>query len=158
MINHGNFLIPEGLETGEVKISGTASFSELTPFYIIAFVGDNYLGNNIGKYRGKSYNGIYSGIMYLLTNNIAIAIDNINNAGDGDKIVTIFTVPKCAIESELPSDWELGFVKPLTATFKANPITNNFIQRPNSIDGYTPRNKKLLTYPYLYLGFNPQNR
>ena len=29
--------------------------------------------------------------------------------------------------------------------------------RPSSIDGYTPKNSKLLTYPYLYLGFNPQN-
>ena len=41
--------------------------------------------------------------------------------------------------------------------FKQNPITKTLLSRPSSIDGYTPKNKKLLQYPYLYLGFNPQN-
>ena len=36
-------------------------------------------------------------------------------------------------------------------------ISKTLNARPSSIDGYTPRNAKLLTYPYLYLGFNPQN-
>lgn len=40
---------------------------------------------------------------------------------------------------------------------KENPVTKTLNARPSSIDGYTPRNKKLLTYPYLYLGFNPYN-
>lgn len=29
--------------------------------------------------------------------------------------------------------------------------------RPTTLDGYTPRNQKLRTYPYMYIGFNPQN-
>lgn len=41
--------------------------------------------------------------------------------------------------------------------FKETPITKTLLARSNSLDGYTPRNKKLLQYPYLYLGFNPQN-
>lgn len=36
------------------------------------------------------------------------------------------------------------------------PVYNvTLISRPNSIDGYTPRNKKLLQFPYLYVAFNP---
>lgn len=45
----------------------------------------------------------------------------------------------------------------LEQNFSETPITKTLNARPTSIDGYTPRNKKLLQYPYLYLGFNPQN-
>lgn len=48
--------------------------------------------------------------------------------------------------------WEI-----LPAIFKENPIIESLISTPTSLDGYTPRNQKLRTYPYLYLGFNPQN-
>lgn len=41
--------------------------------------------------------------------------------------------------------------------FSELPITQTLLSRSSSLDGYTPRNKKLLQYPYLYLGFNPQN-
>lgn len=49
------------------------------------------------------------------------------------------------------------FYDVLDQNHKENPISKNLNARPSTIDGYTPRNKKLLTYPYLYLGFNPQN-
>ena len=48
--------------------------------------------------------------------------------------------------------WEI-----LPAIFKENPIIESLISTPSSLDGYIPRNQKLRTYPYLYLGFNPQN-
>lgn len=49
------------------------------------------------------------------------------------------------------------FFKFLQHNFKENPITKTLTSRSSSLDGYTPRNQKLLTYPYLYLAFNPQN-
>lgn len=49
------------------------------------------------------------------------------------------------------------FVDYLERNISENPVTKTLNSRPSSIDGYTPRNKKLLTYPYLYLGFNPYN-
>lgn len=48
--------------------------------------------------------------------------------------------------------WEI-----LPGIFKENPIIESLISTPTTLDGYTPRNQKLRTYPYLYLGFNPQN-
>lgn len=38
----GNNLLPEGLETGEFKVGGTAEFDELEPINIIAYSGSNY--------------------------------------------------------------------------------------------------------------------
>ena len=37
MMCHGANLIPEGLETGEFKVGGTAEFDELKPVYIVAY-------------------------------------------------------------------------------------------------------------------------
>lgn len=45
----------------------------------------------------------------------------------------------------------------LQENFTESPKIKTLLSRSNSLDGYTPRNKKLLTYPYIYLGFNPQN-
>ena len=41
--------------------------------------------------------------------------------------------------------------------FSQPATTKTLNARPSTIDGYTPRNKKLLTYPYLYVGLNPFN-
>lgn len=50
-------------------------------------------------------------------------------------------------------EYQIGYV---TEDFKANPvILQNFLNRPNNLNGYVPRNKKLLTYPYCYATFNP---
>ena len=49
------------------------------------------------------------------------------------------------------------FYKFLQENFTESPKIKTLLARSNSLDGYTPRNKKLLTYPYIYLGFNPQN-
>lgn len=51
-----------------------------------------------------------------------------------------------------------GYFEFLERNFSQSPITySNFVSTPATLDGYTPRNNKLRTYPYLYLGFNPQN-
>lgn len=38
---------------------------------------------------------------------------------------------------------------------KATPRPVTLTSTPTSLDGYTPKNQKLRTYPYCYLGFNP---
>ena len=106
--------------------------------------------------------------------------------GDGTSIsgayvVTTFTIPALSIQGQLANATHLFYgssageslvrvVVPnaylLTGydvagtgarTFNQAPSTINVASRPTSIQGYTPRNKKLLTYPYQYLAFNPNN-
>lgn len=97
---HGFNLLPEGLETGEFKVQGTAEFDELEPIYIVAFIGDNFGQETISN-RGYEYNGIYSSIPFILTNSTGTALQIINQAGDGDKILTVFSIPKLAVKSLL---------------------------------------------------------
>lgn len=64
----GNYLYPEGLEFGELKIDGTANIDDLEPWYVIAFSGDNFedsAGNILPVDQdGYKYNGIYSSITF----------------------------------------------------------------------------------------------
>lgn len=47
--------------------------------------------------------------------------------------------------------------KILDSDYTEQPVTKTLISTPTSLDGYTPKNGKVRTYPYVYLGFNPPN-
>ena len=110
MIHHGNFLIPEGLEFGELKVEGTAEFDELEPAYVVAYTGDSYqVGDDPPvqiKQEGYNYNGIYSSVTFAVANsngfNVLMRI--LNENANSDKVLTVFTVPKLAVQSLLPND------------------------------------------------------
>lgn len=110
MIHHGNNLIPEGLEFGELKVEGTAEFDELEPAYVVAYTGDNYqVGDDPPvsiKQDGFSYNGIFSSVTFAVANEYGFPVLMLilNQNANSDKVLTVFTVPKLAVESLLPVD------------------------------------------------------
>ena len=95
---------------GELKIEGTAEFDELEPAYIIAYSGDSYeiSGGSTTPVaqNGYSYNGIFSSVTYCVANeygfNVIMSI--LNEANNSAHILTVFTVPKLAVQSLLPND------------------------------------------------------
>lgn len=162
----GNYLIPEGLEFGELKVQGTAEFDELEPAYVLAYSGDSYqIGSDSPtpvSQNGYKYNGIYSSVTFAVANEYGfpVLMAFMNENANSDKVLTVFTVPKLAVKSLLPVDdpqQHTYYFEFLERNFSETPVTKNLLSRPSSLDGYSPRNQKLLTYPYLYLGFNPQN-
>lgn len=110
MIHHGNFLIPEGLEFGELKVEGTAEFDELEPAYVLAYSGDSYqVGNDPAvsvSQNGYNYNGIYSSVTFAVANDYGFPVLMLimNENANSDKVLTVFTVPKLAVKSLLPVD------------------------------------------------------
>lgn len=162
----GNYLIPEGLEFGELKVQGTAEFDELEPAYVLAYSGDSYqIGSDPPTpvaQNGYKYNGIYSSVTFAVANEYGfpVLMAFMNENANSDKVLTVFTVPKLAVKSLLPVDdpeQHTYYFEFLERNFSETPVTKNLLSRPSNLDGYSPRNQKLLTYPYLYLGFNPQN-
>lgn len=162
----GNYLIPEGLEFGELKVQGTAEFDELEPAYVLAYSGDSYqVGNDPPTpvaQNGYKYNGIYSSVTFAVANEYGfpVLMAFMNENANSDKVLTVFTVPKLAVRSLLPVDdpqQHTYYFEFLERNFSETPIIKTLISTPSTLDGYTPRNQKLRTYPYLYLGFNPQN-
>lgn len=82
-----------------------------------------------------------------------------NKGANSSYVLTVFTVPKLAIKNFIPPETVLPNIywSFIPVDYTESAVTKTLVSRPTSIDNYTPRNKKLLTYPYLYLGFNPQN-
>lgn len=82
-----------------------------------------------------------------------------------DYIVSCFSVPKLAVKDfMIPENYAQGYgtnapvyILQNGKTYNQNKVSKTLVSTPNNLDGYTPRNQKLRTYPYLYLGFNPAN-
>ena len=179
----GANLLPEGVEVGEYKIGGTSSVADLEPYYIIAYT-DPIISYRDGKDKsrylyltdlGKMINGIpqmaslicvtsVTKLSYLISSIVGYDDETGMANNQSEKAIAFFTVPKCATAGLLtnatrltpldnqPGSYAIDDIYILAGTATAQ--LDTFLARPTSIDGYTPRNKKLLTYPYLYLGFN----
>lgn len=62
-------------------------------------------------------------------------------------IYNVYIVPRKFIDQTLPTGDVFAKMQDVTAS-------KNYayqVNKPTSVNGYTPRNKKLLTYPYCYL-------
>lgn len=161
MIYHGNNLVPEGLEIGETKISGTAEFDELEPAYIIAYAGQQV--GNVGQpvnQNGFVYNGIISGITFILCpsiNQLRNRMQDINNDttyNSQDNVITIFTIPRLALLSLIqemeanPTMVEFLFGKILDSNITQSPITKTLVSTPSSIDRLYTTKSKIKNIPF----------
>lgn len=116
------------------------------------------------KQGGYVVNGITQSVVFLICENEWY--DNLMNRLQqetySDYIISCFSVPKLAVQDFMTSENQLApndyiYVLQGGKTYTANPIFKTLVSTPNNLDGYTPRNQKLRTYPYVYLGFNPNN-
>lgn len=168
MTYHGANLVPEGFEIGEPKVNASSSIDGLTPVYVVAYArnpyDDGFTQTQPISKQGVILNGVASGLFYCLCNSHTIQglLYTINHAGYGESIVAVFSVPALAFvgfNNLTISDLIDGssLLLWIVSDFKANAVSLNLTSLPSSLDGYTPRNQKLRTYPFVYLGFNPQN-
>lgn len=141
----GKNLIDENLATGEyVTVSRqTIDFNKM---YIV--VASTVTLDYMESVSGDSYNGIYSGVAYYAFDPLNRghmtfldrAITRLDEAGKGDAIVEMYMIP-----SELVPRPTTGVPIP-----SSRPEFNMFANVPNTatLQGYKPRNNKLLNYPY----------
>lgn len=172
--------MPENLETGEYKVQGTADISNLNAVIVCAYAGTDITinargitlsekNNDLSNKISYNLNGIPSSIPFLICQDdeayrdLVYSLQNIGN--QSEKIVAMFTVPYLAVkdlfiaanELEFANEYHGGHSKIFVADGKSTPYIQNLIALPTSLDGYTPVNAKLRTYPYIYVGFNPSN-
>lgn len=155
----GSNLIPEGLETGEFKVQAWSGITGLDGIYCLAYASNELtIDETQYTFNGTEINGIPTSVFYILTDNIQLLLEKIGS-GNTDKIVTIFTIPKFCVQSILDDEQvTANYIIPLTNSiyYTVPDLIEEFLF-PSTLDGYTPRNKKLLTYPYRYFGFNAPN-
>lgn len=163
----GSNLLDEGFEIGEPILNSEIEDDNLEPYFVIAYSGDyiEFQGTrtNIPQ-EGFAINGNPSSIAYIICGGIpsfSTMIQIINDSGMGDKIFTCFTIPKVAfphyepyIINGIQSNLPCHIISTGNYAGSEKEITFN---KNTSLDGYLPRNKKLLIYPYNYIAFTALN-
>ena len=173
----GLHTIPENLETGDYVIDSKIKKDGYTTSdicFILATTMYPYIQYNTEDQRYylqggyatpcNVYNSNLSGVEYWwyanTTNGIAQlqhTIQAFNNSGQGDAIYMLFTCPDSCFEKvlEIQDQGYWGYVKQKQGAYiqqwLADDQTYSAISKPTTLNGYTPHNKKLLTWPYCYL-------
>lgn len=167
----GSNLVPESLEHGEYVTNGNVTKFSSSLYYIINADKEpstNSQGQPTATSTVYSTNagGIpMSGGLYLFTN-----MPTLTNAfltysrmeGGIDHVKNVYVATPLNIQGA-DSDYELGSFELDEYAYyrykgKSSPVERSVtISAPNTINGYTPRNNKLLSAPYQYLLLSNNN-
>lgn len=148
----GKHTVPEMLETGEYICNNTINDTSMdsTRFIVASAVNlETGADSNI-----RLYNGVLNGWYYYCFSTVAEvreALSDIATLRSNDAIVSIFIMPTKFIHLE---DGDNRVVEshdvPKYDLFGYDD-DNTPIEKPTDVNGYVPKNNKLLTYPYSYL-------
>lgn len=156
----GLHTVPENLELGEFIINNVEELDIRANNLFICMGLSRYPSNLPLDNDNRVYGKVYSGLLYLLfedatsCSKMIKAMDNLGYAGD---IFTIFTIPTSLSFSNSWYTGDIGnqtgikFAVVQTSNSATSMVSNKEITINNTIDSYTPKNKKLLTWPYNYL-------
>lgn len=163
----GVHTIPEDVETGEYITNQKIRGVSLTQYGII--VGSTIdLADDDATLISPAYENIngcvqgsvYSGLKYYMFTNTNVlngVLQRVANAGKSSAIVTMFMAPNNYYEATAVPDHSF-----YTVDDKFGAYTNTFTYsdgqttvtppgNPTNVNGYVPRNNKLLTFPYCYI-------
>ena len=140
--NVGEHTIPENVQLGEYIINHHFRDSNLQDNYKLV-MGSTEAPSGEGAIYGGHYNGIYSGVKYYTydSENLTANLQYLANNNKIEAVSSLFIAPSFLIDS-------VGGAVQDSNTAKNYEIT---ISGLTSLNGYTPSNKKLLTYPYCYM-------
>ena len=149
----GRHTLPENIETGEFKINSVYADPNLDQasdvhYYLATTLDLSGVGsqNPLKQVGGGLYNGVYSGCRYYRFTrdnygSIKAILQWIANCGQLDGVVGLFLCPSMLDTSGSNEVAE-----------SSNPISYNLsVAKTYGLDGYTPKNNKMYTYPYCYL-------
>lgn len=158
----GAHTIPERLETGDYICNSLDQIFNGNNTYICIACSD--VPDDLSMRTVRYYNGVFSGTEPFLFREYQAAanfVTMMSSAAKADAIVSVYLVPQSLFTGQT-LNWE---IKTIPAgghnyTFEVSRIpvsntavlmnTSSSITPPTTIDGYTPKNNKVLTYPYSY--------
>ena len=160
----GLHTIPEGLECGEYIINSSGSigsgYFEYTKMHVC--IGTSYLPNNTPNMytSNRRLGNVFSGTYYLVFQSYEDAakfIKAYGQIGHVQDIQCLYMIPEAlaAINSNttwytanLGDETGISFIPLHGSTGAINIDTNISIGIQTTLNGYTPKNNKLLCYPY----------
>lgn len=142
----GANLVPENVELGEYVFEGLNVTNELSNCGVLVCATESPTTEN--EATPGNYNGVFSGVGYYFTDSLITAGNVLTDVAKPDSILSVTMFPKAFVDYDTSVAGGFGPVTKNTGlkniTFTANKNTTN-------IGGYTPKNKKLFTYPYNFL-------
>lgn len=160
----GENTVDEGLEVGDlitanreaVDLSSNMAVMIASTFDII----DYYIkaGTTEKPRYGWIYDNIYSGYQIsicprfdsengALWENISEVINYLDSKGKSDAIVTMWLYPENLV---VMNTGEFDYF-PIRYAVQSAHLTHTAFDRPTTIDGYKPKNQKVLQYPYCFM-------
>ena len=167
----GLHTLPESLQLGEMMINSTTpvypsgttttytgdTISGIDLYTVIYFQVTEFLSAYLPEatgYSNNAYNGLFSGLYFFACENVSDAksmIQQYANAGKSDAIVSIFQAPKHFLQGSYKVGTTPAIYLPANSVSVQTLTTEKTISLPTKLNGYTPKNNKLFTYPYNYL-------
>lgn len=147
----GEHTLDEGLELGELVTNSKINM-DMQEMVLLILSGGYPVGSGVGGQTYSTLNGVYSGLsVYAIQKEHwnKFALDLLENAKFNESIVTMWMYPKKLLTPYGESGWgvpEGGVIYKFITS--ATVMTDNRFSRPDTVDGYHPTNKKLLTYPF----------
>lgn len=173
----GENTVPENLELGPyIKNSGTGT-PQIGPDEMWYAVGVSDIIGTMTNYPASMVNGLPNGLYYIFTDSVATLhriVQIYDIAGKANAIYSMFVFPKMLLYIRQGDSGAWGYksstwnfssgtfntvfdIKVPTSSNLVGTLVENYeIVLPDRVGlSYTPRNKKLLTFPYCY--FNISN-
>lgn len=140
----GHHTVPEGLETGDYIVDDKFYYTGLDDLmYMIQATESSTGGTNV---KATNFGGVFmQGYAYACENisQFTQIITAYDNASKHDAVYNCYMIPSNFVATT-PGQLQFdGQVAPVEDVIQ--------ISKPSTIDGYSPRNNKLFTYPYRYL-------
>ena len=150
----GDNTVPEKLEHGGYVLNTSAAIDDFNDYaYIVVLSGT--LAQQTPTVHYINMGGVVmNGFVYACQT--AAGVDTLVQQAVSHSpqidVLAVYMIPECIIPANVQQE-DLSLIS------WSSPKTNfkKVMSRPTSLDGYTPVNKKLLTYPYQYCLFNNLN-
>lgn len=148
----GEHIEPENLDVGEYVYNGYGKLTQaLDPLAVVIMISDETESND-----GNLYDGVYGGctlFAYNLTDTESIKNKLNQYLQKPDAIVGMYMCPVVGIGSIDTGGTQILYSESATTLkISASPITTS-----DTLDGYTPKNNKLYTYPYNFISVENGN-
>ena len=171
---------PEQLEHGDYICNSYEEYGGFAAYTSKIIIGTTWLPNNTPNLpTTQYYGGVFSGVYYVAfppytadAKNFVLALDGL---GRGDSIVSAFMAPGslCGAGTEFtgtlhsninnddgttsPHDFTISGTFLTNTTGAINISSDHTISMQTTLNGYTPRNNKLLCWPYNMLFISNNN-
>ena len=147
----GLHTVPENLETGEYIVNSSDYYNGLDNLkYVIQCT--EWSTNSDNKPLATNFGGVYmAGGAYVCStiNEVVNILQAFAGRGKSDAVYNLYMIPASMITNTNESLQYSGQNSPNTDT--------KTITKVNTINGYTPINKKLLTFPFNYMLISNNN-